>query len=66
MTILSMKNRVPQSAFFNPRVLIALLGFGTFAVPAASIVQARQSYTNIGSIDPLIPAGFDCSKIHKL
>jgi hypothetical protein len=65
-----------QSAFFNLRVLIgllitssgvilALLGFGTLAVPAAGITQAQHSYTD-KSIDPLIPGGFDCSKIHEL
>jgi hypothetical protein len=61
-----MKKRVPQSAFFNLRVLIALLCFGTFAVPAASITQAQQRHANTGSIDLLIPARFDCSKIHEL
>jgi len=61
-----MKKRVPQSVFFNLRVLIALMGFGTFAVTAASIAQAQQRHANTGSIDPLIPAGFDCSKIHEL
>jgi hypothetical protein len=72
-----MNKRIAQSAFFNLRVLIgllitlsgvilALLGFGTFAVPAASITQAQQSHTTSGLIDPLIPALFDCSKIHEL
>jgi hypothetical protein len=48
--------RTAQSAFFNLRVLLgvlvgltgvilALLGFGTFAVPTASSTQAQQSYT---------------------
>ena len=46
-------------------VVLALLGFGTFAVRAASATQAVQNY--IGkSIDPLVPPGFDCSKIHEL
>lgn len=72
-----MNKRTAQSAFFNLRVLIgllitltggilALLGFSTLAVPAASITQAQQSHTTTNLIDPLIPAGFDCSKIHEL
>ncbi|HJW39520.1 MAG TPA: hypothetical protein VJ420_12955 [Candidatus Udaeobacter sp.] len=71
-----MNKRNAQSAFLNLRVLIgllaaltgvvlALLGFGTFTVPAASTTQAQQSYT-ASYIDPLVPAGFDCSKIHEL
>src|SRR5216117_3433635 len=70
------RKRTVQSGFFNLRFMIALLialigvilvllGFGTFAVPAASINQATQSYT-ADSIDPLVPSGFDCSKIHEL
>ncbi len=65
------KNSTTQSAFFNVRVLIGLftalpgvilvlLGFGTFAGPAASIAQTQQSYTATNLIDPLVPAGFDC------
>ncbi|PYL68492.1 MAG: hypothetical protein DMF28_06485, partial [Verrucomicrobia bacterium] len=65
------KKSASQSAFFNLRVLIglfialagaflALLGFGTFAA------QAQQNYTTTNSIDPLVPAGFDCSRIHDL
>jgi hypothetical protein len=72
-----MNKRTSQSAFFNLRVLIALLvtltgvslallAFGTFAVPAASTTQAQQSYTTINSVDALIPPGFDCSKIPEL
>jgi hypothetical protein len=72
-----MNKRSAQSALFNLRVLIgllitptgvilALLSFWTFAVPAASITQAQQSHTTTNLIDPLIPAGFDCSKIHEL
>src|SRR6266571_5263382 len=71
-----MNKRTTQSAFFNLRVLIgllmaltgvvlALLGFGAFAVRAASMKQPAQSYT-ANSIDPFVPAGFDCSKIHEL
>ncbi len=65
------KKSTSESAFFNLRVLIgmfvllagvflALLGFGTFSA------QAQQNYTTTNSIDPLVPAGFDCSKIHEL
>jgi hypothetical protein len=68
--------RTAKSAFLNLRVLfgllvaltgvlLALLGFGTFAVRAGSMTQAVQSYT-ANSIDPLVPPGFDCSKIHEL
>src|SRR5438067_11395580 len=71
------KRRTTQSAFFNLRVLIGLLtaltgvslvllGFGTPTVPAASITQTQQSYTAANSIDPLVPAWFDCSKVHEL
>jgi hypothetical protein len=70
-----------QSAFFSPRVLIglfivlagvflALLGFGTFsarATPTANSAQAWQKYNATQfSFDPLVPLGFDCSKIHEL
>src|SRR5438067_992283 len=64
------KKSASQSASFNLRVLIglfivlagvflALLGFGAFCA------QAQQNYT-ITSTDPLVPAMFDCSKIHEL
>src|SRR5438874_4060603 len=70
------KKKSSQSAFFNLRVLIglfivlagvflALLGFAAFSAPAASMAQAQQNYT-ITSTDPLVPAMFDCSKIHEL
>src|SRR5438552_11393465 len=60
-----------QSAFFNLRLLVglfvvlagvflALLGFGVFSA------KAQQNYTATMSIDPLVPAGFDCSRIHEL
>src|SRR5437899_8034927 len=59
-----------EGGLFNLRVLIglfivlagvflALLGFGAFSA------QAQQNYT-ITSTDPLVPAGFDCSRIHEL
>jgi hypothetical protein len=72
-----MHKHTAQTRFFNPRALIALvvagtavtlvlLGFGTFAIPAATTVQAQPSYVTVNSIDPLVPPGFDCSKIHDL
>ena len=64
-----------QSAFFGLNVstrlieliagvFLALLGFGAFS--AVSTAQAQQNYAMTQSIDPLVPAGFDCSKIHEL
>src|SRR5437667_8511906 len=61
-----------EAGFFNLRVLIglfvilsgvflALLGFGAFSA------QAQVKYRFIpNSIDPLVPAGFDCAKIREL
>jgi len=71
-----MNKRAPQFTFFNLRfvigllivlagVVLALLGFGTFAVRAGSVKQPAQSYI-ANFIDPLVPPGFDCSKIHAL
>ena len=66
-----------QSAFFGLRVLIglfivlagvflALAGLGAFSALAASMAQAQQKYKIItNSKDPLVPNGFDCSKIHE-
>jgi hypothetical protein len=70
-----MNKRTAESVSFNLRVLIgllialtgvivALLGFGTFA--AAGIAQAQRSDTTTNLINFLIPVGFDCSKIHEL
>src|SRR6266540_5588172 len=68
------KKSASQSAFFNLRVLIglfiiltgvflALAGFGTFS----ALAQAQQKNRIItNSKDPLVPNGFDCSKIHEL
>jgi hypothetical protein len=64
-----------EGVFFNLRVVIglfvllagvflALAGFGVFSV--ASSAQAQQNYSTSQSVDPLVPAGFDCSKIHEL
>src|SRR6478672_3375402 len=66
------KKSTSQSAFFNLRTLlasvfclagvfIALLGFGAFSA------QAQQNHSVINqSIDPLVPAMFDCSRIREL
>src|SRR6266851_8751595 len=63
-----------EGGFFNLRVLIglftvlagvflALAGFGAFSAPA----QAQQKNKIItDSKNPLVPNGFDCSKIHEL
>jgi hypothetical protein len=67
-----------QSAFFSLRVLIglfivlagvflALAGLGAFSAVAAGMAQAQQKNKIItNSKDPLVPNGFDCSKIHQL
>src|SRR5713101_5411013 len=68
------KKSASQSAFFNLRVLIglftvlagvflALAGFGTFS----ALAQAQQKHKIItNSQNPIVPNGFDCSKIHEL
>ena len=65
------------SAFFNPRVLIALLavlagvilalaGIGVLSAPAANLAKTLGKYQIItSSTDPLVPVGFDCSTIHE-
>ncbi len=70
------KKSASQSAFFNLRVLIglsvvlagavlALIGFGTFPAPPASMAQARPTFTQF--VNPLlIPPGFDCAQIRAL
>ena len=67
-----------QSAFFSLRVLIglfivlagvflALVGVGAFSALTASMAQAQQKHKIVAnSKDPLVPNGFDCSKIHEL
>ncbi|MFZ3374950.1 MAG: sialidase family protein [Chthoniobacterales bacterium] len=72
------KKSASQSAFFNLRVLIglfivlagvflALAGLGAFSALAASMAQGQQKDKIItNSKDPLVPNGFDCSKIHEL
>jgi hypothetical protein len=68
------KKSVLQSAFCNPRILIglvivlasvflALAGLGAFSA-LAQVRQQQRIITN--SKDPLVPNGFDCSKIHEL
>src|SRR6266853_537501 len=70
------KKSSSQSAFFNLRVLLglfmvlaglflALLGLGVFsaqAQPQKNDIAAK--YIGPKSINPLIPPGFDCAKIH--
>src|SRR6266576_1381970 len=68
------KKSTNQSAFFNLRVLIglfivlagvflALAGSGTFSALAQAL---QKSHIITNSKDPLVPNGFDCSKIHEL
>jgi len=46
---------------------LALAGLGAFSALTASIAQAQQKNKIItNSKDPLVPNGFDCSKIHEL
>ena len=72
------KNSVSQSAFFNLRVLIALVvvAAGAFLALAGSGALSSNgfhfTYQQVGknkiivtSDDPLVPAGFDCSKIQS-
>ena len=65
------RRSLSQGGFFNLRVIIglcvalagvflALLGFGVFSA------QAQQYNIATQSIDPLVPAGFDCSRIDEL
>src|ERR1700746_2431829 len=73
------KNSTSQSAFFNLRVLVglfiafagvslALLGFGAFAAPGNNAPASPNKYkvATQSSIDPRVPAAFDCSKIKQL
>ena len=59
-----------QSAFFNLRVLIGLFIVlaGVFlALAGFGVAQAQQKNNIItNSTDPLVPNGFDCSRIHEL
>src|SRR6516164_4872142 len=72
------KKSTTQSAFLNVRVLlgffivlagtfVALASFGVFSVTAANLDKAlRKNQIITYSNDPLVPLGFDCSKIHQL
>src|SRR5438552_3190617 len=64
------KKSASQSAFFNLRVLIGLfiVVAGVFlALAGFGIAQAQQkSHIITNSKDPLVPNGFDCSKMHEL
>ena len=67
-----------EDGFLNLRVLIGLFivsagvwltlaGLGAFSALSASMAQAQQQNKIItNSKDPLLPNGFDCSKIHEL
>ena len=69
---------VGEGGFLSLRVLIGLFilltgvflmlaGFGAFSALTASMAQAQQKNKIItNSKDPLVPNGFDCSKIHEL
>jgi hypothetical protein len=69
---------IGEGGFFNLRVLIglfivvagvglALAGLGAFSALTASMAQAQQKNKIItNSKNPLVPNGFDCSKIHEL
>src|ERR1700693_4751594 len=64
------KNSASQSAFFNLRLLIGLFIVlaGVFlALAGFGVAQAQQkNYIITNSTDPLVPNGFDCSRIHEL
>src|SRR6476646_9040684 len=74
------KKSTSKSAFFNLRVLLglfmvlagvflALLASGTLSVTAQSIIKVMQNGKSkiiTFSTAPLVPVGFDCSKIHEL
>ena len=69
------KKSASQSAFFNVRVLfglcialagvfLALVGLDAFAAPGISTKVKNHIITS--SNTPLVPVGFDCSKIAEL
>src|SRR6266498_5303250 len=69
------KKSASKSAFFNLRVLIglcialagvslALMALDAFAVNSAPVKIRNHIIT--ASNDPLVPVGFDCSKIEEL
>ena len=67
-----------EGGFFNIRVLIgvfillagvllALASSGVFSVAAQNVIQAMTMNRIITySTDPLVPVGFDCSKIYEM
>src|SRR5262245_18603439 len=72
------RRNLGEGGFFNLRFLIglfillagvflALASSGVFSVTAQSVIQAMTKGKIItSSSDPLVPVGFDCSKIHEL
>src|SRR4029077_10980570 len=75
------KKSTSQSAFFNLRVLVglfiavaglslALVGFAARPAPAGRNAPAGPNKYRVGTrsqqISPLVPPGFDCSKIRQL
>src|SRR6267142_6624842 len=74
----SFRSSISEGGFLNLRLLIglfivlaggclALAGLGAFSALTASMAQAQQKQKIItNSKDPLVPNGFDCSKIHEL
>ena len=72
------RRSLDEGGFFNLRVLVglfivlagvflALLASGAFSATAQSVIQAMTKGKIItSSTDPLVPVGFDCSRIHEL
>src|SRR5437867_8976582 len=71
------KKSSSRSGFFNVRVLLglcmvlagvvlALLASGVFSAQAQQKNDLANRYLGPKSMNPLIPPGFDCSKIHEL
>src|SRR5438093_9445755 len=71
------KKSASKSAFFNLRVLIglcialagislALLGLDAFAANSPPVNISTKNHIITASNDPLVPVGFDCSKIQEL
>src|ERR1700682_2026012 len=64
------KKSASQSAFFNLRLLIGLfiaLAGVFLALAGFGVAQAqKKNHIITNSTDPLVPNGFDCSRIHEL
>jgi hypothetical protein len=72
------KKSTSRSAFFNIRVLVGvfmllaavflvLASSGVFSAAAQSVIQAMTKNGIVSySTDPLVPVGFDCSKIQEM